>query len=116
MKPNQAARGENGMTAPTMDAGDGRCSEKCRRPAPQGDCFERCRLFGIVRHNHPFVSASRVASDRFQNPEPLKCPICSSTMIALLQLDWGHLIWGEGIRYVQWCDTCAVSGLTFQQT
>ncbi|HEV2173483.1 MAG TPA: hypothetical protein VGR71_07950 [Nitrospira sp.] len=51
-----------------------------------------------------------------QNPEPLRCPICGRTMIALLQLDWGHLIWGEGISYVQWCDTCAVSGLTFQQT
>lgn len=51
-----------------------------------------------------------------QNPEPLSCPICGRTMNALLQLDWGHLIWGEGISYVQWCDACAVSGLTFQQT
>jgi hypothetical protein len=37
-------------------------------------------------------------------------------MTALLQVDWHHLVDGEGITYVLWCDRCAMSGLTYQQT
>lgn len=59
-----------------------------------------------------------------QGAEHLTCPRCDRTMTALAQLDselatedGGEFLWGSGgIGYVQWCDGCAVSGVTAQWT
>ena len=51
-----------------------------------------------------------------QEPSYPACPSCQAVMPFLAQLDWGHLIDGEGITYVFWCRPCAVSAIAFQCT
>jgi hypothetical protein len=37
-------------------------------------------------------------------------------MSHLGQFEWAPLDGGEGMTYIFWCDDCAVSALTYQQT
>jgi hypothetical protein len=50
-----------------------------------------------------------------QQPDYPSCPSCDTLMMHIGQLEWDHLDNGEGMSYIFWCDTCAVSALTYQQ-
>lgn len=51
-----------------------------------------------------------------QDPDYPACPSCATPMPFLAQLDWSHLIDGEGITYILWCQPCAVSAILYQST
>jgi hypothetical protein len=51
-----------------------------------------------------------------QNPGYPACPGCATTMNSAGQIAVADLWHGEGICYLHWCDTCALSAVVYQQT
>jgi hypothetical protein len=51
-----------------------------------------------------------------QSPGYPACPGCATTMSSVGQIAVADLWNGEGICYLHWCDTCALSAIVYQQT
>jgi hypothetical protein len=51
-----------------------------------------------------------------QNPDYPACPECATNMNSAGQIAVEDLWYGEGICYLHWCDTCALSAVVYQQT
>lgn len=51
-----------------------------------------------------------------QNPHYPACPGCATPMNSAGQIAVGDLWYAEGICYLHWCDTCALSAVVYQQT